>query len=232
MLKLFKRPKPVKNLLVPWLTEGSSTMISGWNKMWFILSILDAVTAGKNFGPWECHHPVSCVFLGGNLTTSDREHIECLDLTSKRENALYFLSNAGDASLGLPRANITHETWRKKIKNLLPELGVKLWIVEDTSSPGLERKDWDPIKDWLRDLRSVGITTIFSQHERGASGWEDYLDTDIVLKKPQGYRPSYGVRLGIHFSKHRVSNKYQGMIADMELQLVADKEGYTWEYEQ
>jgi hypothetical protein len=49
-----------KTLLNPWLTEQSITLMSGWRgtgKTWLALSILDAVSKGKVFGPWEAGDP-------------------------------------------------------------------------------------------------------------------------------------------------------------------------------
>jgi hypothetical protein len=72
------------------------------------------------------------------------------------------------------------------------------------------RKDWDPVNQWLLELRFAGITTIMLHHtgkggaQRGTSAREDNLDCSIILKSPPDYSPEDGARFICHFSKARV----------------------------
>jgi len=123
-----------QELLFPWLKEDSINLVSGWRgcgKTWFALGVLDAVSKGGTFGPWECKESVPCLFLDGEMTIpDDHERIENLRLDSERESPLYFYSDAYANQLGLSRAHLANESWRKKIKQILLTRKIKLWVVD------------------------------------------------------------------------------------------------------
>jgi 5S rRNA maturation endonuclease (ribonuclease M5) len=233
--------------LFPWLKEDSINLISGWRgcgKTWFALAILDAVTGSKNCGPWECKKPVPGLFLDGEMTIhDDLERIEMLNLTSVRPNPLYFYPDAYANQLGFSRAHLGSEKWRTDMKRILTTRKVKLWIIDNLASlaNGMDenkKQDWDPVNQWLLELRFAGISTIMLHHvnkeggQRGTSAREDNLDISIMLRKPHDYTPGDGARFIVHFSKARVSNKYSRLIDDVEFKLIEDMKGCcNWEYE-
>lgn len=233
-------------LLFPWLKEDSINLVSGWRgcgKTWFALGVLDAVSKGEKFGPWESKKSVPCLFLDGEMTIQDdKERIEGLRLNSERENPLYIYSDAYANQLGLPRAHLANETWRQKIKQILLTRKVKFWVVDNLASlaSGLDensKKDWDPINSWLLELRFAGISTIMLHHvnkeggQRGTSAREDNLDISVMLKSPHDYTPEDGARFIVHFSKARVQTKFLSLIGDTEFKLLYDQDGqlvWTW----
>ena len=235
-----------QELLFPWLKEDSINLVSGWRgcgKTWLALGILDAVTCGKAFGPWECKKSVPCLFLDGEMTvTDDHERIGNLRLNSDRENPFYFYSDAYANQLGLPRAHLANESWRKKMKQILITRKVKLWVVDNLASlaSGIDenkKQDWDPINSWLLELRFAGISTIMLHHmnkdggQRGTSAREDNLDISMMLKAPHDYTPEDGARFIAHFSKARVSTSRLSLIADTEFKLVVDESGnHVWTF--
>jgi AAA domain/CHC2 zinc finger len=235
-----------QELLFPWLKEDSINLVSGWRgcgKTWFALGVIDAVTRGENFGPWECRKSVPCLFLDGEMTVSDdHERIENLNLYTDRENPLYIYSDAYANQLGLPRAHLANESWRQKMKQILITRKIKLWVVDNLASlaSGLDenkKQDWDPINSWLLELRFAGISTIMLHHvnkdggQRGTSAREDNLDTSIMLKKPYDYTPEDGARFIVHFSKARVRTSRLNLITDTEFKLVADESGnHIWTF--
>ncbi|MBW1716554.1 MAG: AAA family ATPase [Deltaproteobacteria bacterium] len=230
---------PKKCLLNPWLTEQSITLISGWRgtgKTWLALSILDAVTKGQAFGPWEAEESVPCLFLDGEMPAQDiSERIEALNL-----DRVYIYSDFYSNTLGLPRANLLSETWRTSMKRILTTRGVKLWVVDNIASlaSGIDentKKDWDPINQWLLELRFAGIATIMLHHtnkdggQRGTSAREDNLDNSIILKRPFDYTPEDGCKFIVHFTKARVRTQDLGLITDTQFQLREDETGrLTW----
>jgi len=152
----------------------------------------------------------------------------------------YFYSDAYASQLGLPRANLTDEKWRSEMKQLLIQKNVKLWVVDNIASlaPGLDenqKKDWDPINQWLLELRFAGVSTLMLHHtnkeggQRGTSAREDNLDISILLKSPNDYTTEDGARFVVHFTKQRVQNKYLKLLADTEFKLIQDESGhYVW----
>jgi len=183
--------KEKREFLDPWLKENSINLISGWRgsgKTWKALSILEAVADEKTFGPWKCKSSVPCLFLDGEMPQEDiQERIKGLRLDKSMKNPLYIYSDAQANQYGLPRAHLAKESWRTKMKSLLIARHVKLWVIDNLASlaSGLDensRKDWDPINQWLLELRFAGIATIMLHHtnkdggQRGTSAREDNLD--------------------------------------------------------
>jgi hypothetical protein len=226
--------------LFPWLKECSLNLISGWRgvgKTFFGISILDAVSRGEGFGPWECKKSVPCLLLDGEMAVQDIiERSNYLNLNADRKNPFYIYSDAFANQLALPRAHLASESWRTKMKSILTTRKIKLWIIDNLASlaSGLDenaKKDWDPINAWLLELRFAGISTILLHHvnkdggQRGTSAREDNLDISILLKSPHDYMPEDGARFVVHFSKARVATKYSNLIGDTEFKLIQDDNG-------
>jgi predicted XRE-type DNA-binding protein len=128
------------------------------------------------------------------------------------------------------------------MKSILIAKEIKLCVIDNIASlaGGLDenvKKDWDPINQWLLELRFAGISTILLHHtnktgeQRGTSGREDNIDTSIMLKKPGDYAPEDGAKFIIHFSKARVETSRLGLISDTEFKLTLDKnKDHVWVY--
>ncbi|MDY6951017.1 MAG: AAA family ATPase [Thermodesulfobacteriota bacterium] len=235
-----------KMLLAPWLTEDALGLDSGWRgagKTWMALGILDAVTTGQPFGPWEPGDPVPCLFLDGEMPVQDvRARLRDTDHGIERKAPLYIYSDSYANQLGLPRAHLASEKWRTTMKRILLTRHIKLWVVDNLASlaSGLDensKKDWDPINSWLLELRFAGISTIMLHHvgkegnQRGTSAREDNLDFSITLKRPHDYTPEDGCRFILHFSKARVATEHLPLLQDHEFKLVHDETGrlvWTW----
>ncbi len=232
-----------KKFIDPFLTEDTMNLISGLRgigKSWLVSSILSAVATGENFGPWKGGEAVPVLYLDGEMTTYDfQERIKRIHTGNK----FYVYSCAFGNELGLPRAHLVNRRWRDEMKNLLLEYKIKLWAIDNLASlaGGLDensKRDWDPINQWLLELRFVGIATIMLHHtgkggdQRGTSAREDNLDNSIVLKLPHDYVPSDGARFIMHFQKSRsVNTKDLSLIQDMEFQLTEDETGeLLWTY--
>ena len=232
--------------LSPWIKEGSIGLISGWRgcgKTFFAMSVLDAVTRGTAFGPWKCENPVPSLLLDGEILPQDIiERANDLRFNVDRQNPLYIYSDAHAAHLGLSRAKLTDESWRTEMKDVLIQRKVKFWVIDNLASlaPGLDeniKQDWDPVNQWLLQLRFAGISTLMLHHlgkgglQRGTSAREDNLDYSIILKTPHNYSPEDGCHFTTHFSKARVLTSELNQIVDMEFKLIQDENGklaWTW----
>ena len=238
---------PIKRqILSPWLTEQSISLLTGWRgtgKTWFAMSLLDAITRGEPFGPWDLNTSVPCLYLEGEMAAQDvRERLEALNPDQDRQNPLFVYSDAYSNSLGLPRANMLEEQWRATMKEILTTKKIKLWVVDNIASltGGIDensKKDWDPINQWLLELRFAGISTILLHHtnktgaQRGTSAREDNIDVSITLKRPFNYIAEDGAKFIVNFQKARVSTKDLSKIADTQFQLSQDEQGglvWTW----
>ncbi|MBW1955561.1 MAG: AAA family ATPase [Deltaproteobacteria bacterium] len=229
-----------QRLLNPWLKENSIVLVSGWRgigKTFFALGLLNAISRGEPFGPWECEKAVPCLFLDGEMSTDDdMERIHDLGLNSD----ILIYSDALGNHWGLPRANLTSQTWRESMTRILKTRKVKLWVIDNLASlaGGLDenaKKDWDPVNQWLLELRFSGISTLVLHHvgkdgsQRGTSAREDNLDCSLILRPPSDYTPDDGCRFVVHFSKARVNTADLKLIADTEFKLILGESGrYEW----
>jgi len=219
-----------KAFLSPWLKEDSITMIYGWRgcgKTFFALGILYHISRGIPFGPWNCELSGTCLFLDGEMTMSDdKERLEAMGFYDDQEkNPLLIYSDHYASRLGMPRANLVNEEWRSEFKKFLIDKKVKLLVIDNIASlsPGLDenvKKDWDPINQWLLDLRFNKISTILLHHEskggnqRGTAAREDNLDVSIRLKRPRNYKPENGCHFVACFEKARVPARYSKLMCD------------------
>ena len=233
-----------KKYLSPWLKEESISLISGYRgagKTWFVISLLNAISNGESFGPWQCETSAPTLLLDGEMPTTDIvERMNALGLTSTPKNPFYIYSDAHANRMGLRRAHLVDEKFREIMKSILLEKGVKVWAIDNLASlaSGLDenaKKDWDPINQWLLELRFAGISTIMLHHvnkdggQRGTSGREDNIDSSILLKQPPNYQPEDGARFILHFTKARVAHNDLSQIAHQEFQLRDDDDGgYIW----
>ena len=225
----------------PWLNERTIGLLvgpRGVGKSWFAQSTLHAVASGSALGPWKCENPVKCLYLDGEMPIQDQmERISDLNLV--HEN--YFVLSDHWASMnGLPKIDITRESCRQNITEILKSLDIKLWAADNLSSltPGTEentKMDWDPINQWLIALRFAGIATLMVHHtgkdgaQRGTSGREDNIDYSISLKKPKDYIQTDGARFIVSFTKSRVRTKDLNLIADLEFKLIQNESGeHVW----
>jgi len=236
-----------QTILRPVVCGQQIILASGWRgvgKSWFALGLLDAVTRGTSFGPWEVENTVPCLCLDGEMAAEDtRKRIHDLNPSGERKSPLYIYSDAYANHLGLPRANLLSETWRTTMKRMLLTRGVKLWVVDNIASlaGGIDenaKKEWDPINGWLIDLRFAGITTILLHHvnkeggQRGTSAREDNIDMSIILKQPADYEADRGADFILTFSKSRVSFEDLGLLQDVHFTLTTNEDGglaWTWE---
>lgn len=233
-------------LLAPWLKNESITLLSGWRgvgKSWFAMSIVNAVTTGQPFGPWKVETTCPCLFLDGEMVTSDTQaRLRQLLPESERKAPLYIYNDCHANALGLKRANLLNENWQKEMKDLLLEKGIKLWIIDNIASltPGSDenvKHEWDGANQFLLELRFSGISTILIHHvgkqgdQRGTSGREDNIDISLNLIRPANYVVEDGARFVVKFLKARIPHEDLSAIADTEFKWqpgINDCMTWTW----
>lgn len=235
---------PKKKILNPWLTERSITLISAWRgtgKTWFGLSIFDAISRGESFvGPWNVEPPFPCLYVDGEMFEGDaQERLKKLLKGNLRKAPLIIYSDSYANSLGIKRANLLSPQWRGDIKALLMDKGIRLLGLDNISSlaSGIDenkKEQWDPINQWLIDLRFNNISTMLFHHtskagdQRGTSAREDNIDISIILHGPHDYRIEEGARFIIKFKKSRVSIKDFSLMQDYEFRLTEADGHVEW----
>ena len=110
-LRTMKFPEKRK-VLSPWLSEQSIILVAGWRrvgKTWFAVGLVDAITRGAPFGPWQTINPVSCLYIDGETAVQDaQERAHLLELSAEEKSKEQFLvySDFWGNSLGLPEGSL------------------------------------------------------------------------------------------------------------------------------
>lgn len=228
--------------LEPIVSDSQIILLTGWRgvgKSWFAQSICDCITRGLAFGPWKAGEPANCLYLDGEMAAQDTQR-RLLDINPKqeREQDLFVYSDAYMNQNGYPKANLLNKEWRDLMKNILLDYYIKVFAIDNIASlsGGIDensKKDWDPINQWLIDLRFAGITPILLHHtnkdgnQRGTSAREDNIDLSIILKKPPNSGPENGADFIVSFSKTRVPYEYLKDMQDTRFTLGKDQNGQT-----
>jgi len=238
---------PKCQILMPWLTEQSITLIAGERgsgKTWFALSLLDSITRDISFGPWTTLTPVPCLYLDGELPPQDiQDRLKSINQSEDRKCKLLIYNNAVVVAYGAEKANLNDPEWQTRMKRFLVEKNIRLWVVDNLSAlaPGIDensKREFDPINQFFLELRFAGISTIVLHHtgkkggQRGTSAREDIIDTSIILKKPPDYSAKQGARFVLSFTKSRVPTRNAHLLGDKLFQLKETQEGFVhWEFD-
>ena len=232
-------PKRAEHLH-PWFKEASIILIAGdrgIGKSFFGHLIANSIRQGKACGPWECHLSAPILLVDGEMAINDlQERSEMLGLNTDGLSPFYLYSDALANQNGISRAHLVNEGWRERVKSIILARHIKILILDNLASlaAGLDenvKKDWDPINQWLIDLRFHGVSTIMEHHtgkagsQRGTSAREDNLDISILLKRANDYIPEDGCRFIVSFIKARVSQGSLSLIGDTEFQLEQISDG-------
>ena len=189
--------KPRETILDPWLKDPCMIMVwakRGVGKTFWVMTLLDALSKGSDFGPWKCEKPVNTLFLDGEMPEEDlltrsfdlgiyqRKRLLRKakgDLANhrpymKRKKKFMILSAASMVKSNAPSPNLLNPQVRDDLKAILIKNKIKVLAIDNLTSlsPGIDensKKDYDPINRWLIELRSHGISTIIVHHA-GKSG--------------------------------------------------------------
>jgi putative DNA primase/helicase len=233
----------IHKYLDPIVGERRIILLTGWRgvgKTWTGLSIADCITRGLPFGPWPVREPVVCCYLDGEMACQDsQERLLGLNPSGERRAPLFIYSDAHMNAMGLPRASLLNKRWREEMKTILIDLGVKVFFIDNIASlaPGIDensKQAWDPVNQWLIELRFAGITSILLHHtnkdggQRGTSAREDNLDMSIILKQPSDYSPESGADFIMSFSKSRVAYDDLKKMQDIRFTLTQEDGHLVW----
>jgi putative DNA primase/helicase len=242
---LIKLDVPIRKIiLAPWLYEGAIILVYAWRgfgKTWLMISIVDSISRGENFGPWVTQNPVPTLYLDGEMALCDiQERFRLLSRgKGPRKTQLIIYNDDRANSLGFPRANLLDQIWRERFKKFLTTTGIKLLVLDNIASlaAGIDensKQSWDPVNQWLLDLRFAGITTVLLHHsgkggdQRGTSAREDNLDVSIMLRHPPDYLEGDGARFIVDFKKARVRGSELSLINGYEFHLMELQDRVEW----
>ena len=230
-----------KEYLAPWILEENVILIvgeRGVGKSWFAFGLCQAITSGQDFGPWKIENKANIVYVDGEMGRYDNQNRMKILGLNKQENFI-LLNNHQTGIDGGVVANLVHEEYREWFKTQLIERNIKIAVFDNVSclASGLnenKKEDWDPINQWMIELKHAGITSILIHHMgkelshggRGTSAREDNIDVNLVLTKPKNYQIEDKARMSVSFTKTRMEIKNPNTVANIEIKLVDGK----WEF--
>jgi hypothetical protein len=196
-----------KRLIRPWLNLASLNMIfaePGIGKTWLALSIAVMLTRDEwekaEIGPWEVKEPSGTLYIDGEMGEWDlKERLKALEGAHGKERTrspLTILSANRIARTSRCQIDITKPEWRESIYEFIASRPrIKTVILDNLSAltPGRDendKKEWDPINQWLISLRHLGLAIILIHHsgknkrqQRGTSAHDDPMDVILSLSR-------------------------------------------------
>lgn len=204
------------------LREESVTVINGYTgygKTMLTLALANEVVWGGALGPWKVPDPRNALLIDAEMTEHDlQSRLRQLNhgrRMSRKPGTLYIYSEGFAYKLGLRSANLLDKRWRQTILDNIDELDIGLLVLDNLSSlaRGIdenEKSDFDPINEWLIEVRNHGIAVVLLHHtgknkkeQRGTSAHLDNLDTSLLIERPRGYKTNMGCRILITATKDR-----------------------------
>jgi KaiC/GvpD/RAD55 family RecA-like ATPase len=238
-----------KRLLDPWLNANSLNMIfaaPGAGKTWLAMAIAVGLTR-KNWdeteiGLWTVNNPAGVLYIDGEMGEhAIQERFQGL-LKAYGEEAnirapLVLFSANRHAKISRKQIDLTHQSWRDSIYEYIAKRPrIKVIIIDNLSSltPGRDendKKEWDPINQWLLSLRHLGLAVIVIHHagknrkQRGTSGHSDPMDTVIHLQQKKKAEE------GVNISFEKARNLAPGKVAlSFGLRLESNNGGVKWKF--
>lgn len=235
--------KPQKQLLAPWLTEQSLSMIyagRGVGKTYFSLNCAYALATGRNFLKYDASVPVSVMYLDGEmqapLMISRLKQIAGSDTLNA---PIHFITPDLQGDRGIP--DLASKEGQAEIDEMIESTNAKVIFVDNLSTlcrTGRENEgeSWIPVQNWLIKHRSQGRSVVVVDHAnkeggvRGSSRKEDVLDNVICLKRPDDFDESTdGAKFEIHFTKSRsiFGKDIKPIVASLENNDLGE---WSWQY--
>lgn len=184
-----------KWLIEPLIYEGQLGIIfgpAGECKTWCALGLGICASQGEDYcGPYKAIEPVGVVYVDGEMPAVELQD-RIKRLAVQPGEGFKVISSELLSIQGHPVPNLADANWRQAFMEYLREHPEhRLLILDNLSSltPGCDestRLDWDPINQFLLELRRLGLTVLLIHHsgksgdQRGTSAREDQMD--LVLK--------------------------------------------------
>ncbi len=203
-------------LLSPFLpSQGLALLVAkrGVGKTHVALGIAYAISSGGTFLNWTAPAPKKVLYVDGEMPAGlMQERLHMITTMNTKHPTQKFLQLLTPDLQDHVMPNLSCQDGRDEIEPLLKESD--LVIIDNISclfrSGGEnESESWQEAQEWALDLRRRGKSVLFVHHagksgtQRGTSKREDILDSVIVLKHSDDYKPEEGAHFEISFDKAR-----------------------------
>ena len=220
--ELLRMQIPTREMIVrPFIPTSSLVMVyapRGLGKTFFVMDLCRAVTTGQAFFEWEVPSARDVLFVDGEMPTEMLQERFSFLYGGNISERLFILPSETMWAKGKP-LNLNEAESQQRVQSLLDAMvsrGHKpaLIVLDNLSSLsfGIDENgntDQDSILRWLMGLRHQGYAVLLVHHsgkngeQRGASRREDFLDTSILLSKPESDAKGEGAAFRIEFTKER-----------------------------
>ena len=210
---------PVNYYLYPIIQEENIVYVvgdPGVGKTIFVMSLLDAVSKGLSFGPWENRlGQEKVLYIDGELGPKYYQGMtKCFGINN---NFINFSRSHYHRMTGKGRdIRLTNSQWREDNKKFILDNNIKIIVFDNLSSlaPDInenDKKEFDVINQYFISLRALGITVFVLHHtgkngdQRGTSARKDQVDNFIYLRAVANH--DYikdGPRFKLSFDKSRI----------------------------
>lgn len=205
-----------KMLLSPFLPRQGLVLLvakRGVGKTHVALGIAYAVASGGTFLNWAAPDAKKVLYVDGEMpAVLMQERFHMITTMNTKHPAPDFLKLLTPDLQDRVMPNFSCQDGRDEIEPLLEE--ADLIIIDNISclfrsGSENESESWQEAQEWALDLRRRGKSVLFVHHagkngtQRGTSKREDILDTVIMLKHSDDYKPEEGARFEISFDKAR-----------------------------
>lgn len=209
---------PREEILSPWLTTQSLSMIYAWRgvgKTHAALGIAYAVASGGKFlERWEAKKPCEVLYVDGEMSAAAlQERLSAIVASSPKEPATGMLRIVTPDLQSGAMPDLATLEGQAEVNAVI---GTAELIILDNLSCLARRggrendaESWLSVAEWVLTLRQQGKSVLFIHHaakggqQRGTSKREDLLDTVICLKRPPDYQPRDGAVFEVHYDKAR-----------------------------
>lgn len=215
--ELFELELPEREMLLsPFLpSQGLVLLVAkrGVGKTHIALGIAYAVASGSIFLRWSAPTPKKVLYIDGEMpAVLMKERLLMISTMGLAKPASDFLKLLTPDLQDQPMPDLSLKEGRDSIESLLEN--VDLVIIDNISclfrsGSENESESWQEAQEWALDLRRRGKSVLFVHHagksgnQRGTSKREDILDTVIILKHAEDYKPEEGAHFEIMFDKSR-----------------------------
>lgn len=219
----------------------------GAGKTMIALRISLSAVYGMDFGPWACKTRKSVLYIDGELYPHDlvtRVNALIPRHPPDTDKKLLIFSNPLQYAINEKPLNLVNPRDRELITSWVKEYGVEfIWLdhisslCEGVGYEEAKKEDWDPIGNWLIELRSHNVSVGMLHHagksglQRGTSGREAPLDLIINLSNHSKSPGRCCVKW--HYEKHRapVKEEDKELVDDIILSLTKQADGsYDFSY--
>ena len=187
-----------KQLVRPWLSEGSITLVyarAKAGKSWFTYELANSLASQSCFLDYSVMQNQKVLYLDGEMQLPHTK--ERLEKLVSNHDGLMVLNGDDIRAACSSSLNLTHEQDQNRVGQVIKEHGAKVLFI-DTMSALAPRKDENDnmsselqsLFHWLFRLRSGGITVVMVHHTghaeghpRGASMLQAWVDNLISLKQ-------------------------------------------------